>query len=112
MDRSEVINVLKTLKANCSKYFPEHQALDYAISFLKTDEAYQIMYEGGEIFTKDEVIGMFKDLQLEIEEIPLIESANSYRDERYKYLPDFRLDVYKIIQQKINALKENKDGSN
>lgn len=28
------------------------QALEYAISSLKTDEVYQLMYEGGEIFTK------------------------------------------------------------
>lgn len=53
---------------------------------------------------KADMVAILTEIQLEIEEIPLIESANSYRDERYKYLPDFRLDVYKIIQQKINAL--------
>lgn len=110
MDRSEVINVLKTLKANCSKYFPEHQALDYAISSLKTDEAYQIMYEGGEIFTKDEVIGMFKDLQLEIKELPtnrmaITDSSGLICYGYSEYEPSAK-DVSKLIQEKINKLKE------
>lgn len=46
----------------------ENAALEYAISSLKTDEAYQLMYEGGEIYTKDEVVAMLTELQLEIEE--------------------------------------------
>ena len=59
---------------------------------------------------KADMVAMLTEIQLEIEEIPLIEPANSYRDERYKYLPDYRLDVYTIIQQKINALKGDQEG--
>ena len=43
-------------------------SLAYAIESLKVDEAYQIMYEGGEIFTKDEVISMFESVQKKMEE--------------------------------------------
>lgn len=42
------------------------EALGYAISSLKTDEAYQLMYEGKEIYTKDEVKAMLIELQQEI----------------------------------------------
>ena len=38
------------------------QALEYAISSLKTDEAYQIIYEGGEIFTKADMVELIKAL--------------------------------------------------
>ena len=68
MERSEVIRWLSIIRENII-YLPEIsnkqkiESLDYAISSLKTDEAYQIMYEGGEVFTKDEVIGMFKEIQ-------------------------------------------------
>jgi nicotinic acid phosphoribosyltransferase len=72
---------------------------------VRGNRATELLEHISSLFTKEEVIAMLTDLQLEVEEIPLIESANSYRDERYKYLPDFRLDVYKIIQQKINVLR-------
>lgn len=42
------------------------KTIKYAISSLKTDEAYQLMYEGKEIYTKDEVIAMLAELQQEI----------------------------------------------
>ena len=50
-------------------------SLAYAISSLKTDEAYQLMYEGKEIYTKDEVIAMFIELMKEIEKIEMSDIA-------------------------------------
>lgn len=74
-------------------------SLAYAISSLKTDEAYQIMYEGGEIFTKDDVVAMMTELQLEIEELDLKDSVPDYQkgaDETREYIAD-------LLQQKIDA---------
>lgn len=56
LTRKQVIEELQKMLDYCSirqDSTPEReQALVYAISSLKTDEAYQLMYEGGEIFTK------------------------------------------------------------
>ena len=41
-------------------------ALAYAISSLKTDLKYDLMYEGEEIYTKDEVKAMLTELRQEI----------------------------------------------
>lgn len=43
-------------------------AFDYAISSLKTDFKYDLMYEGKEIYTKDEVKAMLVGLQQEIQQ--------------------------------------------
>ena len=78
-------------------------AFDYAISSLKTDEAYQIMYEGGEVFTKDEVVAMLTEIQTEIEELDLEDSVPDYQkgaEETREYIAD-------LIQQKIDTLKDN-----
>lgn len=80
------------------------EALDYAISSLKTDLKYDLMYEGEEVYTKDEVIAMLTELQLEIEEC--IEDTENYSD----YNAGLRQGIC-AIQQKINKLKENTDGT-
>jgi regulator of replication initiation timing len=49
MERKEVISTLEDLKSRCPKYIKEYQALDYAISSIKTDLAYDLMYEGLEV---------------------------------------------------------------
>ena len=50
MERNVVITTLEVLRANCSKHSRVYQALDYAISSLKTDEAYQLEYEQPQSF--------------------------------------------------------------
>ena len=42
------------------------QSLDYAISSLKTDLKYDLMYEGKDVYTNDEVKAMLTELQQEI----------------------------------------------
>lgn len=70
LTRKQVIEELQKMLDYCSirqDSTPERkQALVYAISSLKTDEAYQIMYEGGEIFTKDNMVDMLEELKTEI----------------------------------------------
>ena len=53
------------------------------------------------VFTKDEVIAMFEDLQSEIDE-----KATELCDDGWW------LTYNELIQQKINSLKENKDENN
>lgn len=43
-------------------------ALKYAISSLQADEAYNLLYERIDFFTKKEVITMLEDLDLQIDE--------------------------------------------
>lgn len=86
----------------------ENAALEYAISSLKTDEAYQLMYEGREVFTKADLVAILKDLKLEIEK----QFNNRPFSYNHHQRTEFYRDVENIIQQKIDALKENTDGSN
>lgn len=110
-ERQHVIEVLKSWDGYFIGYTSDEvqEALRYAISSLKTDEAYQIMYEGGEIFTKDDVAAMLTEIQSEIREYHEIgcdEDCNNCRMvgcvEPVNVIKD--LD---IIQQKIDALNDN-----
>jgi len=71
MDRKEAIEILKAAQTDDFPYLPGKltEAVDLAIKSLETDEAYQIMYEGGEIFTKDDVVAMFDKIRAEIAEL-------------------------------------------
>lgn len=108
MERNDAITTLEVLKANCSKHSRDYQALEYTINSLKTDKAYQIMYEGGEIYTKADIVAMLTEIQTEIKKL------NTYDIERTHGLIE---DAYiskeadNIIQQKINELKGTKDGN-
>lgn len=68
LTRKQVIEILE--KADSTVYKEPKtktaQALEYAISSLKVDEAYQLIYEGKEIYTKDEVKAMLTELKQEI----------------------------------------------
>lgn len=79
-EREHHIKILKNLlshyktREKCEGYYDNTlkdnvEALEYAISSLKTDEAYQLMYEGGEVFTKDDVVDKLEGLNLQIDEI-------------------------------------------
>ena len=99
-EREHHIKVLENLlshykaREKCEGYYDSTlkdnvDALEYAINSLKTDEAYQLMYEGGEIFTKDDVVDMLKGLK---KELNLLKFVGKCQD---------------IIQQKIDALNDN-----
>jgi len=66
-------NLLSLYKARekCEGYYDSElkddiEALQYAVTSLKTDLKYDLMYEGEEIYTKDEVKAMLTKLQQEI----------------------------------------------
>lgn len=75
------------------------QALVYAISSLKTDETYQIMYEGGEIFTKADMVAMFTDIYEEISSVKTADIGEVIVKGECK----------NVIQKKINALEGGKE---
>ena len=104
LTRKQVIDLLE--KADSTVYKEPKtklaQALEYAISSLKTDETYQLMYEGGEIFTKADMVTMLTDIQSEIE----ICVDGGEGSPQYEQAVDItRRQVIDIIQEKINALK-------
>lgn len=99
LTRKQVIEILE--KADSTVYKePKTKtayALEYAISSLKADEAYQIMFEGGEIFTKDDMVVILTEIQLEIDENVPVDDLNALSS---------KATCMAIIQQKIDGLKE------
>ena len=78
-------------------------ALAYAISSLKTDLKYDLMYEGEEVYTKDDLVATLKEIQDKI-------FNESWRlecicDDLDGSAVDWD-DISKIIQQKIEELKK------
>lgn len=101
------------------------KTIKYAISSLKTDLKYDLMYEGEDVYTmeeianmfndwyytKDEVITVLKELKQEIEELNMHGSIQlqSYRQKTGRYRQGFERAQNlstKIIQEKITSLKE------
>lgn len=78
------------------------KTIKYAISSLKTDLKYDLMYEGEEIYTKTDMIGMLKEIQDKIfKESWRLECICDDLDGSAVDLDD----INKIIQQKINKLR-------
>lgn len=104
LTRKQVIEELQKMLDYCSirqDSTPERkQALVYAISSLITDEAYQLMYEGVKVYTKDEVITMLTELKAEIEK-----TVQEYGGLINKKWANGLHYSEKIIQQKINELE-------
>jgi hypothetical protein len=71
-------------------------AFDYAISSLKTDLKYDLMYEGKEIYTKDDMVAMLEELQNEIQKYSGCSCTCS---------DGVVNDIDDLIQEKINKLK-------
>lgn len=81
------------------------QALDITID---TARKYQMMQDHYEARLKADMVAMLTEIQLEIEESePLCNECDYAIDDCTS-----KAKVNDIIQQKINGLKENKDGSN
>ncbi len=103
LTRKQVIEILE--KADSTVYKEPKtktaQALEYAISSLKTDEAYQLMYEGGEIFAKADMVVMLTELKSEMNPIKECEQQICGKEEW-----NFVGKCQDIIRQKIDKLKE------
>ena len=102
-------NLLSHYKARekCEGYYDSAlkdnvDALQYALSSLKTDLKYDLMYEGEEIYTKADVVAMLKEIQTEIEGQCKKENHNI---RVYDYNNGISA-CYKTIQSKIDKLKE------
>ena len=106
LTRKQVIEILE--KADSTVYKEPKtktaQALEYAINSLKTDETYQLMYEGEDVFTKADMIAMFTELVKEINPIKECEQQ-IYGKEAWNFVGKCQ----DMIQQKIDKLKENKE---
>lgn len=94
MDRKKTIANLSSLSEICAgqeiKLTSEDiSSIKFALDSLKTDEAYQLEYEGREVYTKDEVFDMLESIQKQIG----------------KYYRIRCEDVHAIIQNKINELR-------
>lgn len=83
------------------------ETIKYAISSLKTDEAYQLMYEKEETYTKNDMIAMLKDLLMEIKHTVTIEKDTSSNEDLVK-----KNNVKKIAQFRIDKLINKKESKN
>lgn len=90
------------------------EALGYAISSLKTDLKYDLLYEGEEVYTKDEVVSMLEELKKEIEELDFFEGekpiniTQELMDEVKSWEYGVK-DCKKLIQSRIDKLKEHNE---
>ena len=104
-------NLLSHYKARekCEGYYDSTlkdnvEALHYAISSLKTDEAYQIMYEGGEIFTKDDMVTMLTELKTEVD--IMSDTVVENRTVTITSWLGMQKRISKLIQSKIEKIEE------
>lgn len=82
------------------------ETLGYAISSLKTDFKYDLMYEGEEIYTKADIVAILEELRTQMEKY---EPKWVENDEQAVASCRTWEDLDDIIQQKIDKLKENTD---
>lgn len=72
------------------------KTIKYTISSLKTDLKYDLMYEGEDVYTKDDLVAMLEEIKTGIN--------YEFHDDGGYYADKDEVDIY--IQQKINSLKE------
>ena len=81
------------------------KTIKYAISSLKTDLKYDLMYEGEDVFTKADMIAMFTELQDELKYTTL---SGLWKTNYAEGFNDSVATSVKKIQCRIDKLKENK----
>lgn len=97
-DREKHIQVLEQFLHDYKEWGEDlelEKTIEYAISSLKTDLKYDLMYEGENIYTKADMVAMLEDLDLQIDE------SAAYNLEVAK--------VQRLIRNRINKLKEGKE---
>ena len=77
------------------------KTIKYAISSLKTDLKYNLLYEGEEIYTKSDMVVMLEEINLKFDEQYYVNRHQLHDDFLNRGLEQGQ----DIIQQKINALK-------
>lgn len=116
-EREHHIKVLENLlshykaREKCEGYYDSTlkdnvEALEYAISSLKTDLKYDLSYEGEDVYTEADMVAMLEEIQLEIKEL-WDSRYDVWLDNQY-YIgkSDVLEEVDEVIQQKIDKLKE------
>ncbi len=108
------------MKMKRSNLIPITRIYDIYPKYTYSDDVKKFMDEIVDIdranaYSKDEVIAMFEELQSEIKELPtnrmaITDSSGLICYGYSEYEPTAK-DASKIIQEKINALKENEDGN-
>ena len=103
-------NLLSHYKARekCEGYYDSTlkdnvEALHYAISSIKTDLKYDLMYEGEEVYTKADMVAMLTDLKNKlIDKSWNIDMYDDDLDFECCYLSD----IDKAIRQEIDKIRE------
>ncbi len=83
------------------------KTIKYAISSLKTDLKYDLMYEGEEIFTKADVVAMLTELKTEID--IMSDSVVEGRTVTVTSWRGMQKRICKLIQSKIDKTKVRKE---
>ena len=113
MERRQVIEKLESILSKvtqsdnsvCYVTSNDADAIKYAIESIKIDEKYQIMYEGGVLFTVDEVINLLEAMQQDILNKPY---KRFFIDDTYcAGFKKATTEVNEDIQMIINKLKED-----
>ena len=115
-EREHHIKVLENLlshykaREKCEGYYDRAlkdnvEALQYAISSIKTDLKYNLMYEGKEIYTKADMVSMLEELKEQLREMHEDFFETEHFDEAYGVS-----DSMDVIQERINDLV-GKDGN-
>lgn len=115
-EREKHIKVLESLlshykaREKCEGYYDSTlkdnvEALQYAVTSLKTDLKYDLMYEGEEIYTKDEVKAMLTELKTEID--IMSDSVIDGRTVTITSWKGMQKRICDLLQSRIDKLKEN-----
>lgn len=103
MTIDEAIGII-TAKGNYSYTVIENEAKDVLVDTARKYQMVRVDYENR---LKADMVAMLTEIQLEIEE--------RFNDRPFSYnhhqRTEFYRDIDEVIQQKINALKEQKDGT-
>ncbi len=84
------------------------ETLAYAISSLKTDLKYDLMYEGEDVYTKADMLAMLTELRTEIN--IMSDSVVEGRTVTITSWGGMKKRICMLIQARIDKLKENEDG--
>lgn len=106
-EREHHIQVLKQFLHDYQEWGEDlelDETIKYAISSLKTDLKYDLMYEGEDIYTKADVVAMLTKLQDELKHTNL---SGLWKPNYAEGFNDSVATSVKKIQEKIDKLKES-----
>lgn len=87
------------------------EAIAFAISSIKTDLKYDLMYENDEVYSKADMLSLLKDIKADIANIS---EKSSICDDTYCYgyrdklASDYKTEVLEVIDKKISDMENKK----